>query len=52
MQRPGAADLRLLPLVTSRSPVIRWIFRQYADGVSPRDIAKKLNAQGARTTRG
>ncbi|WP_028746661.1 recombinase family protein [Rhizobium mesoamericanum] len=26
--------------------MIRWVFRQYADGVWPRGIAKKLNDQG------
>ncbi|MDW9709549.1 recombinase family protein [Sinorhizobium meliloti] len=29
-----------------KSEIVRWIFKEYADGVSPADIAQKLNDQG------
>ncbi|TBD88116.1 recombinase family protein [Rhizobium ruizarguesonis] len=44
---PGLRDIN-----EDEAEVIRWIFRQYADGVSPRDIAKRLNAQGTPGPRG
>ncbi|WP_234936059.1 recombinase family protein [Agrobacterium rubi] len=30
----------------AKAEIVRWIFKQYADGVSPADIAQKLNDQG------
>ena len=37
---------------SAAAETIRWIFQQYAEGVSPRDIAKKLNDNGAPGPRG
>ncbi|PDT75456.1 Site-specific recombinase and resolvase superfamily protein [Sinorhizobium sp. BJ1] len=44
---PGLRDID-----QKQADVIRWIFQQYADGVSPRDIAKKLNDQDTPGPRG
>jgi DNA invertase Pin-like site-specific DNA recombinase len=35
-----------------KAEIIRWIFQQYAQGVSPRDIAIQLNARGVPGPRG
>ncbi|GGB13925.1 resolvase [Brucella endophytica] len=37
---------------TEQAEMIRWIFKNYAEGVSPRDIAKMLNDQGIPGPRG
>ncbi len=42
----------LREIVTVEAETVRWIFQQYAEGVSPRDIAKALNAKGLPGPRG
>lgn len=41
-----------LVIVPEEAAVVRFVFEQYAKGVSKRDIADKLNAQGLRTHTG
>ncbi|WP_347311407.1 recombinase family protein [Defluviimonas sp. SAOS-178_SWC] len=41
-----------LRIVTEEADVVRRIFRDYLDGVTPRDIAGRLNAEGIAPPRG
>ncbi len=42
----------LREIVEDEADVVRWIFQQYAEGVSPRDIARTLNDRGLPGPRG